>query len=218
MSKLDRTIEYLVDDLTPTGRPSRPGRSALAWWLMAMLCTAAVMALIQPFRPGFVTQLIATPRFALETLLGVVVCFGIAWTAFALGVPDVRSPWRRARVPLVLLVIWFALFGVALLAPVLPPSMAGKRPHCALEVLVYAAPLTIIGLIMIRRMLPLHAASTGAWMGFAAGLIPAFLMQLACMHEPWHIIQLHLAPTFGAAMVGAALGYGLLREKGSNRI
>ncbi|MGI9341999.1 MAG: NrsF family protein [Gammaproteobacteria bacterium] len=213
MSKLDRTIENLVDDLTPTGRPSRPGRSALAWWLLAMLSTAAVMALIQPFRPGFVGQLTATPRFALETILGVIACFGMAWTAFALGVPDVRSPWRRARVPLVLLAIWFGLFGVALLAPVLTPSMAGKRPHCALEVLLYAAPLTLAGLMMIRRMLPLHAASTGAWTGFAAGLIPAFLMQLACMHEPLHIIKLHLAPTAGAAMVGAVLGYRLLRRQ-----
>lgn len=212
MSKLDRTIENLVDDLTPTGRPSRPGRSALAWWLMATLGTAAVMALMQPFRPGFVGQLIATPRFALETLLGVMACFGMAWAAFALGVPDVRSPWRRARVPLVLVTIWFALFGIALLAPVLPPSMAGKREHCMLEVLIYAAPLTIVGLVVIRRMLPLNAASTGAWMGFAAGLIPAFLMQLACMHEPLHIIKLHLAPTVGAAAVGAVLGWWLLRR------
>ncbi|MBT8444428.1 MAG: DUF1109 domain-containing protein [Gammaproteobacteria bacterium] len=213
MSKLDRTIHTLVDDLTPTGRPSRPGRSALAWWLMATLGTAAVMALVQPFRPGFVGQLIATPRFALETMLGAFVCFGMAWAAFALGVPDVRSPWRRARVPLILLAIWFGLFGIALLAPVLPPSMAGKRPHCALEVILYAAPLTMAGLFVIRRMLPLNAASTGAWLGFAAGLIPAFLMQLACMHEPWHIIKLHLAPTVGAALVGALLGWWLLRRK-----
>jgi len=90
--------------------------------------------------------------------------------------------------------------------------MAGKRAFCVVEVLVYALPLTMAGLLVIRRMLPLSPATTGAWTGFAAGLIPAFLMQLACMHEPWHIIKLHLAPTLGAAAVGALLGYWLLRR------
>lgn len=216
MSKLDDTIHDLVDGLTPTGRPSNPGRGALAWWLVATLATAGVMTLVQPFRPGFVGQLLATPRFALESILGLVVCASIARAAFALGIPDLRSPWRRARVPLTLLAIWLGLFGFALLAPVLPPSMAGKRPFCHLEVLVYAVPLTIAGLLVIRRMLPLDAATTGAWMGFGAGLIPAFLMQLACMHEPWHIIELHLAPTIGTAALGAVLGYWLLRPSVSD--
>lgn len=213
MSKLDHTIHTLVDDLTPTGRPSRPGRSALAWWLVAMLGTAAVMTLVQPFRPGVVGQLIVTPRFALETLLGVVVCFAMAWAAFALGVPDVRSPWRRARVPLVLVAIWFGLFGYALVAPVFAPSMVGKRPLCNVEVVIYAVPLTVAGLMIVRRMLPLGAATTGAWMGFAAGLIPAFLMQLACMHEARHNLYFHLAPTVATAVVGALLGWWWLRRE-----
>lgn len=213
MSKLDSTIHTLVDDLTPTGRPSRPGRSALLWWLVAMLGTAAVMALVLPFRPGFIEQLISTPRFAVESILGLVVCAGIAWAAFALGIPDIRSPWRRARVPLALLAIWVGLFGYALFVPVFAPSMVGKRPICYLEVLIYAAPLTIAGLIVIRRMLPLNAATTGAWMGFAAGLIPAFLMQLACMHEAHHNIYFHLAPTLGAAVIGSVLGCWLLRRR-----
>ena len=140
-------------------------------------------------------------------------CFAIAHAAFALGVPDMRSPWQRARVPLILLTIWFGLFGVALLAPVLPPSMAGKRALCHIEVVAYALPLTIAGLMIVRRMLPLNAASTGAWMGFAAGLIPAFWMQLACMHDPMHIITLHLAPTAVATAVGALLGWWLLRRQ-----
>jgi len=213
MSEQDSTIRTLVDDLTPTGRPSQPGRSALLWWLVAMLGTAAVMALVQPFRPGFVEQLVAAPRFAAEVILGVIVCAGMAWAAFALGIPDIRSPWRRARVPLALLAIWIGLFGYALFAPVFAPSMAGKRPLCFLEVVIYAVPLTIVGLVIVRRMLPLNAATTGAWMGTAAGLIPAFLMQLACMHEAQHNIYFHLAPTIGAAVVGALLGYWLLRRK-----
>lgn len=218
MSKTDNTIRTLIDDLAPTGQPSNAGRSALAWWLPAMIVTSAVMALIQPFRPGFVEQLVSSPRFAFESILGFVVCAGIARVAFALGIPDVRSPWRRARGPLILLTIWLGLFGFALIAPVFAPSMAGKRPLCNFEVLLYAAPLTVAGLIVIRRMLPLNAATTGAWMGFAAGLIPAYLMQLACMHEPWHNIAFHLLPTVGTALLGALLGYWLLRDSADREI
>jgi len=212
MSDMERTIRTLVDDLTPTGRPPDFGRLAMAWWFIGLLVIGGVMALVQPFRPGFVAQLVASPRFAFETLLGLVVCAGMARAAFASGIPDVRSQWQRARVALLLLAVWLGLFGFALLAPVLAPSMAGKRPFCHLEVVVYAAPLTIVGLLLMRRMLPLNPASTGAWLGFAAGLVPAFLMQLACLHDPWHIITLHLLPAVGAVAVGALLGYWMLRR------
>ena len=43
MSKLDDTIHTLVDDLTPIGHPARPGRTAFAWCLAAMLATAACL-------------------------------------------------------------------------------------------------------------------------------------------------------------------------------
>lgn len=213
MSEPDSTIRTLVDDLTPVGRPPDVSRYSATWWLLALIATGGVMALIAPFRPGVIDQLIASPRFAFESILGLVVTAGFAHAAFGLGIPDVRNPWQRARVALVLLAIWLALFGIATVAPVLEPSMLGKRPLCNLEVLLYAVPLTVAGIIVIRRMMPLDPAKTGAWMGFAAGLIPAWLMQIACMHEPWHIIKFHLAPTIGAALLGALLGYWLLRRK-----
>lgn len=213
MSQPESTIRTLVDDLTPIGRPPDFSRYAATWWIPAMIVTGGVMALFAPFRPGVVDQLIASPRFAFESILGLFVCAGITRAAFGLGIPDVRNQWRRARVALVLLAIWLGLFAVATIAPVFEPSMAGKRPFCNLEVLLYAIPLTIAGIVAIRRMMPLDPAKTGAWMGFAAGLIPAYLMQIACMHEPWHIITFHLAPTIGTALIGALLGHWLLRRK-----
>ena len=212
MSQTQRIIRGLVDELKPTGRPPVVGRVALTWWFISLLVTATVMALVHPYRPGFAEQLAAYPRFTLEILLGLAACAGFAYAAFASGIPDLRSQWRRARVPLILLSAWTCLFVFALFAPVLAPSMAGKRPFCFLEIIVYAAPLTIIGLLLVRRMLPLNPAGTGALMGFAAGLLPALLMQLACMHEPVHNITWHLLPTLGAGGVGAVLGYWLLRK------
>jgi hypothetical protein len=210
MSKTEDTIRSLVDDLTPTGRPPNVGRSALAWCFASLLLTAAVMALVQPYRPGFISQLVEFPRFAIETLLGLAACAGIARAAFACGIPDVRAHWRRARVPLLILAAWLGLFVFALLSPVLPASTAGERPFCFFEIFVYAAPQTVGGLLLVRRMLPLQPNVTGAWMGFAAGLLPGLLMQLACMHDPVHNILWHLLPTAGAGVVGALLGRWLL--------
>ena len=185
----------------------------MTWLVVSLLLTAAVMALVAPFRPGFIEQMLTTPRFSIESLLGIIVCVAIARAAFEMGIPDIRSEWRRARVALGLLAIWLALFVIATVAPVLPPSMLGKRGLCNLEVIIYAIPLTTAGILLIRRMMPLRTSMTGAWTGFAAGLIPAYLMQLACMHEPWHNIIYHLLPTVGAALIGALLGRLLLENK-----
>jgi len=211
MNEPDRTIRTLVDDLTPTGGPVRSGRTALLWWIAAMIATGIVMAVVQPFRPGFVDQLLTTPRFAFEIGLGLVVSAAMAQAAFRLGIPDNRSPWRRARGPLVLLAIWLGLFAIAIFSPELEPSKAGHRPMCYLEILLYAFPSTLAGLFIVRRWLPLEAATVGAWMGLAAGLVPAFLMQLACMFEPMHVITWHLLPILGTAAVGAWLAPRLLK-------
>jgi hypothetical protein len=211
MNEPDCTIRTLVDDLTPTGGPIRSGRIALLWWITAMIATGIVMAVVQPFRPGFVEQLLTTPRFAFEIGLGLVVSAALSHAAFQLGIPDIRSPWRRARGPLVLLAAWLGLFAIAIFSPVLEPSRAGHRPMCYLEILLYAFPLTLAGLVIVRRWLPLGTATVGAWLGLAAGLIPASLMQIACMHEPIHAITWHLLPTLGTAAIGAMLGARLLR-------
>ena len=55
--------------------------------------------------------------------------------------------------------------------------------------------------------------TAGAWMGCAAGLVPAYLMQFACMHEAWHIISHHLFPIAGSILLGALMGYMMLRSR-----
>lgn len=213
MNETTRVIDELVGDLKPTGPPPNVFRLGLYWSVSAIVLTAVLMMLIAPFRPGFVDQLMASPRFVFESVLGLLVCVGIAHAAFALGIPDSRSHWWRARLNIAILGLWIALFVVALFEPIFAPSMVGKRPLCNLEVLLYSIPLSLSGLVVLRRMLPLSPIADGAWVGVAAGLIPAYLMQFACMHEPWHIVYHHLAPIVGSALIGAPLGYLLLRSR-----
>ena len=59
--------------------------------------------------------------------------------------------------------------------------------------------------------MPLKPALTGGWVAFAAGLIPAFLMQFACMQISSHIITHHLIPTLLVGVVGLLAGAVMLK-------
>jgi len=163
-------------------------------------------------RPGFIGQLLASPQFAIETLLGFV-AGGIAiQTAFALGIPGWGSPRRRIALSLGLLAFWAGTYIYGLVDPALEPSMLGKRPHCLIEVLIYGAPITIAGVLLLRRLAPLGRWSTGFVVGAAAGAIPALLMQVACIYVPSHILLYHIAPALAVALSGALAGGLLLRR------
>lgn len=211
MSDPENIIRTLVDDLTPVKRPAFR-RNAMIWWALATLVTGGAMAVIAPFRSSVFDQLGSSSRFMLEALLGLIVCASVARAAFELGIPDIRSHYRRARLELTLLSVWILLFMIALVAPIFEPSMAGKREYCYLEAFLYSVPVTIAGIIAVRNLMPLNRAITGASVGFAAGLIPAYLMQFACMHEAWHIVSHHIFPTVGAGLIGAVLGFFILRR------
>ena len=49
----------------------------------------------------------------------------------------------------------------------------------------------------------------------AAGLLPALMMQIACMHEPGHILAFHLVPIGVLAAVAVALTLFATRRAGS---
>jgi hypothetical protein len=90
--------------------------------------------------------------------------------------------------------------------------MLGKRPHCFVEVLIYGVPILVAGLLLLRRLAPLGRWSAGFVMGAAAGVIPALLMQLACIYIPSHILIYHIAPALAVAVLGALAGRLLLRR------
>ena len=204
-------IDELVDSLEP--KPARPtGALATGWWLLAMAVTITGMAITDPFRHGFEDQLLSAPRFALETIIALVVSAVLMRAAFELAVPDARRQRLHVCVAASVGVLWLGLFAITFVAPVLEPSMLGKRETCYLEVMYYGIPLTLICIALQRRLYVLSPLRSGFLAGIASGAIPGLLMQLACMHEPWHIATHHLAPIAVTAGVGAGLGWLLLRN------
>ena len=62
MSKQNH-IEELVSDLTPVKPVRSPGRKGLLAGLGLLVLVGALMMLLDPFRPAWLSQLASSPRF-----------------------------------------------------------------------------------------------------------------------------------------------------------
>jgi len=182
--------------------------------LIACFFLLALTLATGPLRAGVASEL-ATPPFLLECVAGAGAVALAAWTGMALAVPGrVRvRPWTAA----VALAVGAWLAGLGAMAagwlpPALEPSMAGKRDACAIEAVVFALPSLALGLALAARRMPLARARTGAVIGFAAGGVPAWLMQLACMYEPGHAALFHVGPAVAMAALGALAGRRVFRR------
>ena len=205
-------IRELSQALEPAPRLRGPHQLALLWWIAAWILVVAATLAVQHMRPGFAGQLLASPRFAGETLLGIVAGALAIGVAFRVGIPGLGSPRRQIAFALISLALWSGAYLYGLRDPALEPSMLGKRALCYGEVLIYGLPTLVASLLLLRRLAPLERWSAGLLAGAAAGAIPGLLMQLACMYIPAHILTHHIAPVLALALLGSLAGRLLLRR------
>ena len=208
-----RLITELSADLRPVATPAGSATVVALWLLGAGAFSVVALLLVGPFRSASLQQLIASPRFLLENLLGVVTIVSLGVAGLRLAIPAITPLRARVAWPLVLLAAWLALYVYGFHSPSLPPSMDGKRAHCVLEAAVVGLPALLWGLWLARRWWPLHGAWSGCLLGLAAGAMPALLMQLACMYTPSHIFLYHLLPGLALGGVGALAGSWVLRAR-----
>jgi hypothetical protein len=205
-------IRQLSEELAPAPRLRGPLQLAALWWFGAWIFVVLATLAVQHMRPGFTDQLLASPRFAGETLFGIAAGAFAIGAAFAVGIPGWGSPRRRIALALGLLALWAGTYFYGLVDPALEPSMLGKRALCFAEVLIYGLPILVAGLLLLRRLAPLERWGAGLVTGAAAGAIPGLLMQLACIYIPSHILTYHVAPVLALALVGSLAGRVLLRR------
>ena len=174
----DPLIDELSRDLRAVKAPLPPTVVALLWLVASVTYVAALMVALGPFRPGFVDQLAAVPRFAIEMLMGfaALVCFVIV--AFREAVPGYDSR-LVTRVGWLLSVGWLSQFVAGFEFPVLEPSMLGKRHYCAYEAYLYSVPPALYAIWLQRRRFALQPVRASVFAAIAAGMIPALLMQVA---------------------------------------
>jgi hypothetical protein len=204
MNKHDELIANLSRDLAPVSPAPNANWLAASWCLISAIYVVMMTHLMDPIRPGALSQLVSEPRFLLESLLGVV---AIVWTSllgFRAAVPAALNR-QFAAAGFVLMALWLAQYVVGLVSPALEPSTLGKRGHCYIETMVYAVPPILAALFLVRRLYPLRFVHTAMSLSLAAGMLPALYMQLACMYEPVHILAFHIIPGLAMVLMGAVL-------------
>lgn len=205
-----KLIDELTRDLDPVRRPWLPGLSAAVWLVAAWAAVTAMTLATGSMRPGFANQLMASPRFLFESLLGTCVSAVALYYAFRLAVPEPGRLWHRIAPGLALAALWVSVLGYGIHDPALEPSMVGKRVHCFVETLIYSVPPLLLAIVMLGRRAVLHRRWTAMLVGLAAAAVPALMMEFACMYDPAHILAMHISPVPVVAAVAAFLGSRLL--------
>lgn len=206
MQNRDTFIAELSKNLAPVKRVPNVNLLAVSWFIVSAIYVVAIIHLFGPIRPGVLSQLISSPRFLLETLLGVAAIFWLSVLAFRDAVPGVLS--RRFMIGgFILMVLWLAQYIIGLIIPALEPSSFGKRDSCALETMIYSLPPIYLAWFLIRRLYPLHPMRTAMSISLASGMIPALYMQLACMYDPSHILKFHITPGLLMVLIGVAIAW-----------
>lgn len=218
MNKQKALIDSLTTDLQPSRRSWNTNLLAALWLIFSVAYVVIAADWFGPIRPQAIAQLQHEPQFLLESLLGLTAITLTAWCAFRAAVPGALS--RSLLVVTISLIgLWVTSYAFGLYSPALAPSMAGKREHCSLETLLYAAPPLLIGFFFLRRLYSLRPAQNALLIGLAAGMIPALYMQIACMYEPTHILKFHVLPglAIGFAALVASYGWLKLSNRGGRR-
>ena len=200
----DEFIKELAGSHRPVKPMLSPGVRSLVWSVSVLVVTTVVMVVRQPFRPGFGQQLIDHPAMTIEVVSALVVTFLGSYAAFVNVVPGGRVP-RWAATTLWVCGVLFAA-GIAAEFTHLAPesSTLGARPNCWAEVLVYGIAGTIIFVRLAMRGWVRFSWTVGLGYGVAS-IVPAALMQVACMYEPVHNVLFHYLPIIPVIAVGLFL-------------
>lgn len=209
----DELIKDIAQGLTPVQRPGSTSGLFLLWLTASSLFVVSIMWMIAPFRPGWVIQLLNTPQFFIESLLGLIAIAALTNVTFKWGIPGYPRLISLTVLASLLMLTWISFYIFGLHEPALEISMLGKRAHCYLEVLIYSIPPIIFAALLLRKLAVTQQAWVGVLVAVCASAIPALLMQIACMYAPKHILAYHIAPMLVTLPLGALLAWLILRRE-----
>lgn len=180
----------------------RPSARAMLWFMAVFIVSAVWMHSVQVFRPGFAGQLVHHPFFMIEIASALLFSAAAAYVLFTRSTPGERTS-RGMKAGLWILAVLFVIGFAAGFSPLAPEtSTVGARHECWLEVVKYGAFGLGLFIVMIRRGFIRFSWKRGVLYGLIAGLVPAALMQLACMFNPMHALIFHYLPVVVLVPVG----------------
>ena len=204
-------IQNLVNDNTGW-KPLPLTRGVLLGWLIGGFALVSILMAFSfsGFRDGFFAELQQSPQFLIEIVGASIVCSILAALGLMLSVPGSLATYQYPRMKVFIpLSLGFlgAYLVYACIHPALTPSMEGKRSYCLYEALVYGLLLSGVYFRMLLKRVALYPTGAAIAGGIASALIPAILMQLGCMYDPYHALAFH----YGPALALGAIGYGVAR-------
>ena len=180
----------------------RPSLRALLWFALALVGSAAWMHGVQAFRAGFADQLVHHPLFLIEIAGALLFSACGAYVLMVRSTPGARLS-RGMRIGLWTLGgLYIIAFTSSLTHWAPEATIAGKRDGCWAEVVVHGAACLLLFVVMIFRGWVRFSWRLGVLYGLVAGLVPAVLMQLACLYAPTHALLFHYLPVLILVPVG----------------
>ncbi len=206
MTTREQLLDRLVNDNEGGVKPFSLLRTTLLWMGLAWGFVVLATLWVQALRPGWLSQILTSPQFAFETLSGLIAIVLLSVLVFRMGVPATSRRWLFIGT-VIATTLWISSFIVGLFYhPALEVSMTGKRELCHYQTLVFAIPPLVIGLFCLHRAWVLNWPVNALSLGTLSAMIPAWIMQLACMYDPAHILEHHIAPIIVVGLFGALIG------------
>lgn len=208
--------ENLIDTLTSDLKQSNNTRvmpvfSISGIWLcVAFFVTGLLMYAIKPYRPDVIHQFFSTPLFSAELIIGFLALCFLCLGVFQSAVPGEKT--TLLNIGMACYGVWILIIFSGFFNPILKPSMLGKREECYFEAIYYSVGLIIFTAILLRRRYALRPKFTGVFSALLVASIPAYLMQIACMHEAEHALTHHLLPALLTTIFLAPLVYWILKK------
>lgn len=208
----DNLIEQLVAEASGGTRRFYPRRLMWVWGVASALFILGVITLLQPFRQEWDNQLFTSLRFAAEMFFGAATIVWLIVLTFRSAVPasNIKLPALLAALSCA---FWIGAILLSFYDPTYSSTMAGKRDHCVFEIFFLSLPPAVIGGVWLTRGFVLNGWLSGLTLGLAAGMIPAVLMQLACMYSPGHALLDHLPPVILLGLLSSGVGGWLQRRQ-----
>ncbi len=196
-------IESIVDDLTEQKSIFSPEKRTLLFLPIYVGSIALIMYMIAPYRENFISDF-QSIHFLFEFLSGII-CFGLLiYSSYLSVVPGALK--KRNHIVFLLLVLFYSFVVLmSFSSPALTPSMDGKRATCVFEVL-FLSILPLAHLIfLLKRGVFYYKSNITFYAGLACALIPAVIMNIACMYDPIHNFKFHFMPVFIVGAIAALI-------------
>lgn len=214
----DKTVDMLVDDLTPA-RPLLPLWCRGLAWLTATLIFTGWIVLDAGLRYDLNAKL-ASAGFVFMAVLLLLATLALGVAALWLAVPRLAVSIKVKAALWTGFGAFFAMVGLYMFEMFRAGSLSGLMStvahpaqfNCLTDVLLLVtAPLVLI-FILLKKGAPTHARLAALSAGAAAGFAALLASLLMCSNDhAQHLLEAHFMPVLVLSVVAAFAGRALLR-------